>query len=239
MNSNPTNLPLGAKVWRSGLQTGFHLLYNQLAWTYDTVSGVVSAGKWREWQRAALPFVRGPRVLELGHGPGHTLLELQQAGCEVTGLDLSPAMGRQALRRGRSHGELLAVVGGRAQALPFPAAGFDTVISLFPTPYVVDPATLNEVYRVLVPGGRFIILPEARLTPTTAPNRALEHLYRLTGQRPSTVPDAGQAAQDPDNTRSSFWVRALTASPHWTADRITVDSLVVADSRVLLIVAER
>ncbi len=239
MNNEPTNLPLGARVWRSGLQAGFHLLYNQLAWTYDTVSDVVSAGKWREWQRAALPFVRGPRVLELGHGPGHTLLDLQQAGYDVTGIDLSPAMGRQALRHGRSHGALLGIVRGRAQTLPFPTAGFDTVIALFPTPYVVDPATLSEVYRVLVPGGRFIILPEARLRPTSTSNRALEQLYRVTGQRPSSAPDTLQAAPDPAMGRTAFWTQALTSSPHWTADRIAVENLVVADSHVLLIIAER
>ena len=48
--------------------------------------------------RAALPFVNGRNILEIGHGPGHLLLELSQQGKFVVGLDLSPYMGRMAQR---------------------------------------------------------------------------------------------------------------------------------------------
>ena len=51
----------------------FHLLYHQLAWAYDAVSAAVSLGRWQDWGAAALPFVNGASVLELGHGPGHLL----------------------------------------------------------------------------------------------------------------------------------------------------------------------
>lgn len=228
-----------ASVWRAGLQTAFHLLYNQLAWSYDAVSAVVSAGKWQEWQRSALPFVRGPRVLELGHGPGHTLLELEQAGYVVTGLDLSRAMGRMARRRGKAAGRSLAVVRGRAQALPFPAAAFDTVLSLFPTPYVVDPATLQEIRRVLAPGGRLVILPEARLAPASVSNRMLERLYRLTGQRPTQPEAAETTREDAAAAYPAYWAQALTASSHWSKEQLTVKRITVADSTVLLIIAEQ
>lgn len=239
MDRNPNKSSLSNTVWRTGLQTAFHLLYNQLAWTYDAVSGVVSAGKWREWQRSALPFVLGPRVLELGHGPGHTLLELQQEGHEVVGLDLSPAMGRMARRRGQTQGETVQVVRGRAQSLPFADTGFNTVLSLFPTPYIVDPVTLGEVHRVLTPGGRLIILPEARLAPTNAPNRILEQLYRLTGQRPTAGNEPGQTGDEATRAREAFWTEALQTSAYWTPDQITVVNLRVDDSHVLLIIAER
>ncbi len=35
----------------------FDLLYHELAWAYDPVSALVSGGRWRDWQRVALPFL--------------------------------------------------------------------------------------------------------------------------------------------------------------------------------------
>ncbi|MCB9446672.1 MAG: class I SAM-dependent methyltransferase, partial [Ardenticatenaceae bacterium] len=50
-------------LWKKLIRFGFRLLYNELAWTYDAVSWLVSLGDWRSWQQAALPFVLGPDVL--------------------------------------------------------------------------------------------------------------------------------------------------------------------------------
>src|SRR5258705_7894292 len=81
---------------RRFMRFAFGLLYNQLAWTYDLVSWTVSAGQWRSWQRAALPYLRGRAVLEIAHGTGNLLLDLISLGFQPVGLDLSPAMGRIA-----------------------------------------------------------------------------------------------------------------------------------------------
>ena len=86
-----------ASVWLQFLRFGFRLLYNELAWTYDIVSWIVSLGQWREWQKAGLQFLSGENILELAHGPGHILVELEEAGFKVTGLDLSESMGQMAV----------------------------------------------------------------------------------------------------------------------------------------------
>ncbi|RMH01458.1 MAG: class I SAM-dependent methyltransferase [Chloroflexi bacterium] len=169
--------------WRWLIRLGFRLLYNELAWMYDVVSWLVSLGDWRAWQMAALPYVRGKRVLELGHGPGHVLLALVQQGYEVVGLDLSVYMGRMAWQRLQRAKRPFLLVRGRAQALPFADEMFDTVLATFPTPYIVEPETITAVSRVLRPGGRLVIVPEGHFIHSGLIVRFLEWLYRITGQR--------------------------------------------------------
>ncbi|MBE2225282.1 MAG: methyltransferase domain-containing protein [Anaerolineae bacterium] len=168
------------KLWFRLVGFGFRLLYYEFAWTYDVVSWMVSLGDWRRWQLAALPFVSGRDVLEIGHGPGHMLLALQNARFDVVGLDLSPYMGRQALKRTQRTVPLLR---GDVQNLPFETAVFDTVLSTFPTDYIVAPETLAEVARVLRQNGRFVIVPEGHLTNGGVVNRFIEWLFTITGQR--------------------------------------------------------
>ena len=171
------------KLWRWIVRTGFRLLYNEMAWTYDLVSWVVSLGEWRKWQEAALAFVQGERVLEIAHGPGHMLLALSDAGWRVTGLDLSPHMGRIAWRRVRTHARRISLVRGDVQALPFCAQTFDTVYCTFPTYFIAQNETMEAVQRVLRPGGRYLIVPEGHLTSGGIVQRFISWLYAITGQR--------------------------------------------------------
>src|SRR5258708_31450629 len=88
-----------AGAWWSLVHFGFRLLYNEMAFTYDSVSWIVSMGEWRSWQRAALKHLNvgpGTRVLELAHGTGNLQIDLHAAGLNPIGLDFSPYMGRIA-----------------------------------------------------------------------------------------------------------------------------------------------
>lgn len=166
------------------LHLAFRLLYHELAWTYDAVSWLVSLGEWRRWQQAALPYVQGERVLELGHGPGHLLRVLHTAVPTLVGLDNSPQMGRLAQRRAPG----VPLVRGQAQALPFAPGSFDTVLATFPTEYIVAPQTLTAVARVLAENGRLLIVPTAYLTGHTPLHRFITWLFRITGQQTEVPP---------------------------------------------------
>ncbi|MCA9942941.1 MAG: class I SAM-dependent methyltransferase [Anaerolineales bacterium] len=171
------------KLWFTLVRFGFRLLYYELAWTYDLVSWLVSLGEWSRWQRAALPFVQGPTVLEIGHGPGHLLLALQAAGHTVVGVDLSPNMGRQAQRRLHKNKLPASLIRAKVQELPLQTAVFHTVLSTFPTDYIVDPESLTAIYRVLAPDGRLVVVPEGHLTGRGLLHRGIAWLFRITGQR--------------------------------------------------------
>lgn len=168
----------------------FHHLYHGFAWTYDLVSGAVSFGRWNDWVQAVVPFIRGPRVLELGPGPGHLQKRLlRDPGLVAVGLDESAEMGRAAARRLRRSGLVhFRLARGLAQALPFPEGIFDTIVSTFPSEYIFDSRTIAEARRTLANGGRLIVLPVA--WPS---NRLLRWLFRVTGQSPSAAIDAAKS----------------------------------------------
>jgi len=174
---------------RRFVKTGFHLLYHQFAFAYDAVAWSVSIGQWKTWGRTALDRVRGRRVLEIGHGPGHLLIALARSGRQPIGVDLSTQMvrlARQRLRRANVH---VPQVQCRVQELPFRSGAFDSVVSTFPSDYIGDPATLREVQRVTNERGRLIVVFGAQLIGREPSKLIIEWLYRLTGQRAAKFDD--------------------------------------------------
>ena len=124
-------------------------LYAELAWSYNLVSWLVSLGWWDQWRAVALPYVQGPRVLEIGFGTGELLPRLAARAVLPVGLELSPAMHRQAHRKLWRLGLTLPLVQARAQAMPFADHSFDTLIATFPAPYILESTTLAECARLL------------------------------------------------------------------------------------------
>ncbi len=110
-----------------------------------------------ERQLRLLGNVRGKRVLELGCGAADWSIALSRDGARVVGLDFSRtrlAQAREAVRRARVP---VTLVRARAEAIPYPSAYFDLVLSDYGATTFADPErTVPEVSRVLRPGGTFV-----------------------------------------------------------------------------------
>ncbi|MEO8392330.1 MAG: class I SAM-dependent methyltransferase, partial [Chloroflexota bacterium] len=106
-----------------------------------------------------------------------------EAGYRAIGYDLSAGMGRIAQAKLARQGIDARLTRGRAQQLPFASGSMAAVVSTFPTDFIGKRETVDEVYRVLKPGGVFVIVPNAQLTGRDVSVKGLEWLYRITGQR--------------------------------------------------------
>ncbi|MFG2053253.1 class I SAM-dependent methyltransferase [Micromonospora sp. NPDC048930] len=120
----------------------------------------IQFGGGREWLSAR---ARG-RVLEVAIGTGRNLPHYP-ADITVTGIELSPAMLDIARRRAGDLGRDVDLREGDAEHLPFSDASFDTVVCALSLCAIPDPATaIAEMKRVLVPGGRLLLLDHIRST---------------------------------------------------------------------------
>jgi ubiquinone/menaquinone biosynthesis C-methylase UbiE len=163
----------------------FRLLYHPLAWSYDFVAWIVSLGRWEAWVKSILPRLDHPgNVLELGFGPGHLQASLHEAGFTVFGLDESMQMSRIARRRLSGMGFPLHLARGRAETIPFASGCFDTVVSTFPTPYIYQDLEIAEIYRILRPSGKLIILFAALQPGNSLPEKLVHLLFQVTHQAP-------------------------------------------------------
>lgn len=115
----------------------------------------------RHWRRTLVSRAAG-RVLEIGAGPGLNF-PFYRSGVELFALDPDPAMLRHARRRALQPAVPVTLVQGKAEALPFPAGFFDTVVSIFTFCSVCSPAAAaREAFRVLRPGGRLLFMEHVR-----------------------------------------------------------------------------
>jgi ubiquinone/menaquinone biosynthesis C-methylase UbiE len=118
------------------------------------------------------------RTLEVAIGTGRNLRHYP-AEATITGVELSPAMLAIARQRAANLGRAVDLHEGDAEHLPFDDASFDTVVCALSLCTIPDPPTaIGEMHRVLVPGGRLLLLDHIASTwpPVYAAQWLLERL---------------------------------------------------------------
>jgi ubiquinone/menaquinone biosynthesis C-methylase UbiE len=186
---SPSNI---STIARKFLQFFFHHLYHRFAWSYDLVAWLVSQGQWIEWVTSAVEFLdieHQSAILELGHGPGYLQSELNKYDVLTVGLDESIWMSKLAKKRLTRQGFKPRLINGLAERLPFDNASFTDIIATFPSEYIFSQPTIQEINRVLAPGGSLVILPFAWFTGGNLNARFGAWLFRVTGQSPADTDD--------------------------------------------------
>ena len=145
-------------------------VFRSVATRYDLMNDLMSGGLHRAWKDALVTAVNPPRgsrpfyLLDLAGGTGDAALRVvAQAGpgTRAIVIDINPdmlAVGR-ARAAERRIDDLVTYVEGNAEALPLPDRTFDAVTIAFGIRNVPRlEQALEEIYRVLRIGGRFLCL---------------------------------------------------------------------------------
>ena len=112
------------------------------------------SGRWLGEMGRRLPERRPLRILDVGTGTGYFAILLAQAGHELTGIDLTPAMLAEAEETASRLGLRIDFRRMDAQRPDFPEGSFDAVVTRNLTWTLPEPETAyREWHRLLKPGG--------------------------------------------------------------------------------------
>lgn len=115
-------------------------------------------------RRIAGELPKGSRVLEVAPGPGYFCIELAKLGqYAITGMDLSRTFVKIAAEKAAAAGVKAEFVQGSASNMPFPKESFDFLLCRAAFKNFAKPvAALQEMCRVLKPGGRGLLIDLSR-----------------------------------------------------------------------------
>jgi ubiquinone/menaquinone biosynthesis C-methylase UbiE len=103
----------------------------------------------------ALDLRPGSKVLDVAAGNGNVTLAAARRWCEVTSTDYVPALLERGRARAEAEGLAIDFRQADAEALPFPDACFDVIVSTFGVMFTADQDTAAaELLRVCKPGGK-------------------------------------------------------------------------------------
>ncbi len=161
-------------------------LFATIADRYDLITRVLSYGQDARWKARLVSMAEvraGERALDLACGTGDIAFAVAARGARAVGLDITHRMLQLARLRQGSGGSSsqapVEFISGDMTSLPFRSSSFDLVTTGYGLRNVPDlDAAIDEIARVLRPGGRLLSLDFNR--PESAVIRAA-YLAYLTG----------------------------------------------------------
>ncbi len=191
-----------------------HGVFTSVASKYDVMNDAMSLGIHRLWKDAMLDWLaprRGSRLLDVAGGTGDIsfrFLDRIKGDGHATVLDMTQSMLEEGRKRAEAQNQTdkLSWVTGDAMALPFPDRTFDAFTISFGIRNVtrIEDA-IAEAYRVLKPGGRFMVLEFS-----TIPTPELQKLYDLYSF--NVIPKLGKAIAG-DEASYQYLVESIRKFP--------------------------
>lgn len=167
--------------------SSFDAVYTRTARIYDIAVKLLPI--WQRWLQQALPYLEGPRVLEVSFGTGW-LLTRYAGRFDAYGLDRNARMVAVARTNLARVGCPARLVQGDVADLPYADQTFDTVVSTMAfTGYPDAARALAEIHRVLKPDGRLVIVDVAHPRNGNRAGTALVRFWQWTGDVIRDLPD--------------------------------------------------
>jgi ubiquinone/menaquinone biosynthesis C-methylase UbiE len=121
----------------------------------------------------------GSRVLEVAPGPGYFVIELAKRGSyQITGVDISETFVEIARANAAEANVKIDFRRGNASGMPLSSESFDLVVCCAAFKNFTEPLqSMREMYRVLKPGGRALIIDLRRDTSNEQIGQAVEEMH--------------------------------------------------------------
>ena len=194
-------------------------MFDEVSSAYDRTNTLLSVGNdqlWRVATTRAVAPVAGERILDLAAGTGTSSAALAASGAHVVAADFSEGM-LEVGRRRHAGNPRIEFVHADATDLPFDDDSFDAVTISFGLRNVVEPKKgLDELLRVLKPGGRIVIC-EFSTPPVPLVRRGYDlymravapSLVKLVSSNASAYEYLNESIQAwPDQETLSSWLRS-------------------------------
>ncbi|MDT0649681.1 bifunctional demethylmenaquinone methyltransferase/2-methoxy-6-polyprenyl-1,4-benzoquinol methylase UbiE [Autumnicola edwardsiae] len=149
-------------------------MFDNISGNYDGLNRIISLGTDEKWRRKVVALVKAQNpesILDIATGTGDLAIKMGDSGADkIVGLDLSEGMldvGRKKISKKKLEGKI-EMIQGDSEALPFEDNSFDAVTVAFGVRNFENlEKGLKEIFRVLKPGGIFVVLETS--VPTKFP----------------------------------------------------------------------
>ncbi|CAL2059119.1 bifunctional demethylmenaquinone methyltransferase/2-methoxy-6-polyprenyl-1,4-benzoquinol methylase UbiE [Tenacibaculum sp. 190524A05c] len=157
-------------------------MFDNISKNYDGLNRVISLGIDVSWRKKVVKLVseNNPKqILDIATGTGDLALMMAELNPDkIVGLDISPGMlevGKQKINKAKLSDKIEMVVGD-SENIPFEDNTFDAITVSFGVRNFENlDKGLQEIHRVLKPGGKFVVLETSN--PTKFPFKQGYKLY--------------------------------------------------------------
>jgi len=163
-----------------------------------------------QWIRRQLGDIRGKKILDLGCGAGEAAVWFAKQGADVTASDLSSEFLALVQRVAALHGTQLHTHHADADRLDFPDNTFDVVYAGNVLHHVDTDKTLDQIHRILKPGGVLVSWDPLTHNPVINIYRRMAMPVRTEDEHPLHIRDINKFRQRFTDVRfDCFWFSTL------------------------------